>query len=102
MEHHGQSQSQMSAAGGNELGCMGCHGGIANVAQMGESNGARRGNIHGGTFTWGSGAKWPGETAEHFLVGGYLNGWIDNGDATANCQGGDCSHTGGSGQSYSR
>jgi hypothetical protein len=108
-ERHGQSQQQHSAAGGNELGCMGCHGGIIDFGPPGPDNGALRGNLHGDTFVWPTGAFSAGSTVEHFMLGGWLGGWETGtsrqGDPIGLCSGGDCNHTGTSsknGQSYTR
>ena len=96
-EFHGTDQSQHGAAGGNDLGCLGCHGGIKNLwvnknngAPLGD-NGSARGNIHGFNFTWGSDSFADGTVAQRFLVGGWLNGWqLTSGTGT--CGGGSCSH----------
>jgi len=109
-EDHPGSQGQHSAASGNEMGCIGCHGGIvdfgAGLASGG--NGAARGNLHGGSFVWGSGTFSAGVTTEYFMVGGWNSGWytfIDKGNPMGGCGGGDCNHKGRSnseGKSYTR
>ncbi len=102
MEYHGTNQSQHGAAGGNQLGCLGCHAGIVDLGGLlgGESNGAARGNIHGGNFTWGSQSYASGTATEHFMLGGYMSGW-DIYQKTrkgvtyeyGRCRGGDCNHS---------
>jgi hypothetical protein len=112
-EKHGANQSQHGAAGGNQLGCLGCHGGT--VDQNGgvvADNGAWNGNIHGVVWDWETdggltfGSKnWPGtppadSVANNFMLGGWLSGW----SAAGECGGGNCNHAGsadrGGGQSY--
>jgi hypothetical protein len=90
-EYHGDSQSQHGAGGGNELGCIGCHAGIVDFGALSEWNGATRGNIHGGNFTWGSSSFASGTATEHFILGGWMSGWQTSG-ATGYCRGGDCNH----------
>lgn len=109
-EYHGVAQNQHGAAGGNELGCMGCHGGIvdfsAGVPPAG--NNALRGNIHGGSVTWPTGTFSAGVDTEHFILGGWMSGWmtdVDKGNPIGACGGGDCNHKGSSsrsGKDYSR
>jgi hypothetical protein len=113
MEKHGANQQQHSAAGGNQLACMGCHGGF--IDQNGgvvADNGAWNGNIHGVAWDWETdggltfGSKnWPGtppadSVANNFMIGGWLSGW----SAAGECGGGNCNHGGdaskGGGQSY--
>ncbi len=99
MEYHGDAQSQHGAAGGNELGCMGCHAGIVNYdgGLPSAGNGSARGNIHGVTFTWSSGTFSSGVQTEHFMLGGWISGWYtftDRGTPYGGCGGGDCNHTG--------
>jgi hypothetical protein len=97
-EHPG-GQGQ-HAPSNNELGCMGCHGGITNMTDTGANrvlNGAARGNLHGALFTWGSDAL-PAETrnqeTESFMLGGWMGGyWKDTANTEINCSGGQCGHT---------
>lgn len=92
-EYHGSNQNQHSAAGGNELGCMGCHGGVVNFG--GVINNASHGNIHGGSFTWGSDSWALNSSSKFFMVGGWISGWKENTSAGNNgCGGGDCNHSG--------
>ncbi len=107
-ELHGASQQQHGSSGQNELGCLGCHAGIVNLGRI-PDNGTARGNIHGGSFTWPSGTFSSGTTTEHFMLGGWINGWDSGlnskGDPEGWCSGGDCSHFGSSsknGQKYTR
>jgi predicted CXXCH cytochrome family protein len=102
-ESHGGAVSNHTAAGANEMGCMGCHGGIKELSGgvPASGNGSSRGNIHGGSFSW------PQEAAETFMVGGFLSDWfvdVDNkGNPEGRCNGGDCNHSGsGGGQKYPR
>jgi hypothetical protein len=103
-EFHGASQSQHSASGGNELGCMGCHAGIVNFGTIGD-NGSLRGNIHGTAFTWpnDSPGSAPNTATDLFMLGGWLNGWFDD---TANtqgqCWGGACNHSKAGGKTYTK
>jgi hypothetical protein len=97
-EYHGADQSQHGAAGGNELGCMGCHGGTVELTN-GYANGAARGNIHGATFTW---STWSTEPTITFMLGGWLDGYQAQGQWSAKdgfwkpaCGGGQCNHSGG-------
>lgn len=93
-EYHGLGQNQHRAGGGNELGCMGCHGGVVDFSGI-SGNGTARGNIHGGTYTWGSNSWASGSSTEHFMVGGFISGWKLNTSAGNNgCGGGDCNHPG--------
>jgi predicted CXXCH cytochrome family protein len=109
-EYHGASQNQHRAAGGNEMGCIGCHGGIVQFdgGLPTNGNGAARGNLHGGNFVWGPGTFSAGVTTQHFMVGGWISGWytfVDKGNPMGGCGGGDCNHTGRSnaeGKSYTR
>ncbi|MHC4117142.1 MAG: cytochrome c3 family protein [Planctomycetota bacterium] len=107
-EFHGADQSQHGAAGGNELGCMGCHAGTVNLIELDAqdnpiySNGAARGSIHGGNFTWPTGSWTAGETSPSFLLGGFLDGYKLQGSWSnkdgfwkAACGGGQCNHNGG-------
>ncbi len=105
-ESHPSGIGNHSAAGGNELGCMGCHGGIVDLCagMPPTGNGAARGNIHGGSFVWPAGTFSTGVTSQFFMVGGYLSGWMITG-AIGECGGGACSHRGGvkkSGKTYTR
>ncbi len=103
-DEHGQGKKDHSAANGNELGCMACHGGITNLSGISD-NGALPGNLHGSSFTWpnGSGGTSAGTSTEFFLLGGYVNGWDINANRDqASCWGGGCHHNSGSGESYSR
>lgn len=108
-EFHGASQQQHSSAGGNELGCLGCHGGIVDFGPPAPDNGSARGNIHGGNFVWPSGTFSSGVSTETFMVGGWNGGWDfgtnKQGNPEGYCSGGDCNHTGSAtknGQKYSR
>ena len=96
-EYHGTNQGQHSADGGNELGCMGCHGGTVNWGGLAGGNGSAPGNTHGSSYVWGAGSKSPGSVPLTFMLGGWLGGWTN----TGNCWGGNCNHTN-SGQSYTR
>jgi hypothetical protein len=101
-EYHGTNQNQHRALGGNELGCMGCHGGIVNMWHNKGTplpNGHARGNIHGGSYTWGPDSFADGTATQYFLVGGWLSGWNIVG-GMGNCEGGDCAHS--SGKDYTR
>jgi hypothetical protein len=94
-EYHGSAQNQHGAAGGNELGCMGCHGGIVDFSTLSDGNGSARGNIHGGNLTWPASSWADGSSTEHFILGGWNSGWKINTSAGNNgCGGGDCNHTG--------
>ena len=95
MEYHGTNQSQHGAADGNELGCLGCHGGIIDWSG-GSANGSARGNIHGTNFDWGTTGA-----AESFIVGGWLSDFTYTA-SSGQCYGGDCNHSGGQGKSYTR
>ena len=112
-EKHGSDLGNHAAANGNELGCLGCHGGfIDQGAGVVADNGAWNGNIHGVAWDWETdggltfGDKaWPGtppadSVANNFMVGGWLSGW----SAAGECGGGNCNHAGGAtkggGQSY--
>ncbi|MBW7989988.1 MAG: hypothetical protein FVQ84_08240 [Planctomycetes bacterium] len=112
-EYHGEpGNGNHAASEGNELGCMGCHGGI--VDHSGGSvptngNHAARGNIHGGNVVWGPGTFSSGLNTDHFILGGWMSGWMLDTDQQSNpigaCGGGDCNHTGRasrSGQDYTR
>ncbi|MEN8222215.1 MAG: cytochrome c3 family protein [Acidobacteriota bacterium] len=92
-EYHPSITSNHGAGSGNELGCLGCHGGIVNDTSV--SNGSARGNIHGGNYTWLSGTWSVGSQSKFFMVGGYISGWELNTSAGKNgCGGGNCSHPG--------
>lgn len=103
-EFHGANQNQHQAGPSNELGCMGCHGGIVNMWHTKQGvalpNGFGRGNIHGGSFTWTSDSFASGTATEHFMVGGWNSGWQIVG-STGYCRGGDCNHSNSS-KSYTR
>ncbi len=71
----------------NPLGCMGCHAGVLNETGIAD-NGSAPGNIHGGSFSWPSQSPTSGTTVEHFVLGGYINGWEPGG-----CYGGNCNHS---------
>lgn len=90
-DDHGASQGQHSGAGGNELGCMGCHGGIKDFGGLGVSNGSARGRLHGGTFTWISPSPTSGIATDQFMLGGWMSGWKIVG-TTGYCWGGECNH----------
>ncbi|UCH95301.1 MAG: cytochrome c3 family protein [Candidatus Aminicenantes bacterium] len=94
-EFHGDNQNQHRGGNSNELGCMGCHGGIVNMWHTKQGvalpNGHARGNIHGGNFTWTADSFADGTDTEHFMVGGWNSGWQIIG-ATGYCRGGDCNH----------
>jgi nitrate/TMAO reductase-like tetraheme cytochrome c subunit len=91
-EHHGASQNQHRASGGNELACMGCHAGIVDFGPPADDNGALRGNLHGDSFTWGTGSFTTGLATEHFVLGGWISGWKTEA-GQGYCRGGDCAHT---------
>lgn len=102
-EFHGANQNQHRGSASNELGCMGCHGGIVNMWHDKGTplpNGHARGNIHGGNFTWGADSFADGTATEHFMVGGWNSGWQIVG-STGYCRGGDCNH-GNSSKDYTR
>lgn len=71
----------------NVLGCMGCHAGVLNETGI-PDNGSAPGNIHGGNFQWPAQSPTSGTIPDHFILGGYINGWVDGG-----CYGGNCNHT---------
>jgi predicted CXXCH cytochrome family protein len=71
----------------NLLGCMGCHAGIFNDTAI-PDNGSAPGNVHGRSFPWPSQSPTSGTISDHFMVGGYINGWVDGG-----CYGGNCNHS---------
>lgn len=76
----------------NDLGCMGCHAGIVDEDKIsGVDNGAARGLIHGGSFTWPTGSKSPGQVTDTFIVGGWMSGWLPSG-GSVDCWGGECNH----------
>lgn len=92
-EFHGGNQNQHGAGGGNELGCLGCHGGVVNLGEV--PNGSKRGNIHGGSFTWPSGTWSAGASTQVFMVGGWNSGWQESTSSGKNgCGGGSCNHPG--------
>ncbi len=100
-EYHGAAQSQHGSGGGNELGCMGCHGGTVELHNETYSNGAARGNIHGTSFTWPAGSM-SAEPTITFLLGGWIDGYKAEGQWSnkdgwwnAACGGGQCNHSGG-------
>jgi len=93
-EYHGVNQNQHRAAGGNELGCLGCHGGIVNFGGVAD-NGSARGNIHGGSFQWPSDTWSANSFTDAFIVGGWISGWQANtSSGNDGCGGGDCNHPG--------
>lgn len=101
-EYHGTDQSQHGSAGGNELGCLGCHGGTVELTDQTYWNGSAKGNIHGGSFTWPADAWTPNEPTTAFLVGGWLDGYQEQGNWSNKdgwwepaCGGGKCQHSGG-------
>ncbi|UCG49365.1 MAG: hypothetical protein JSU94_06190 [Phycisphaerales bacterium] len=106
-EYHGAAQNQHGAAGGNELGCMGCHAGITNLGDAPKGggayypNGAARGNIHGGDFDWSTTTSFAVGPTDIFMLGGWIGGWQING-SSGECSGGQCNHGGTSraGKSY--
>lgn len=92
-EYHGANQNQHRAAGGNDLGCLGCHGGVVNLG--GNVNGSARGNIHGGNHNWAADSWADGASSQFFMVGGWNSGWDFNTSAGKNgCGGGTCNHPG--------
>lgn len=95
-EFHGANQNQHQGGASNELGCMGCHGGIVNMWHSKQGvpmpNGYGRGNIHGGSFTWTADSFADGTATEHFMLGGWISGWQTIG-AMGYCRGGDCNHS---------
>lgn len=103
-EFHGANQNQHMGSPSNELGCMGCHGGIVNMWHdkkgVAMPNGHARGNIHGGNFTWTADSFASGTATEHFIVGGWNSGWQISG-GSGFCRGGDCNH-GNSSKDYTR
>ncbi len=75
-ERHGDGKNDHRAAGGNQLGCMACHAAPVDLGELGVSNGAGRGMIHGGNFTWPDVSPTVnGAVTEFFLLGGPLRGW---------------------------
>lgn len=96
-EYHPGGQNQHGASGGNELGCMGCHGGTVNFSSYAWSNGATPGNTHGSSYVWG-GTRSSGSVPQSFMLGGWLSGWRNTGQ----CWGGDCNHDTKNGQNYIR
>lgn len=82
----------------NELSCMGCHGAPYNHGGLAGGNGAAPGIIHGGSYTWTESIA-SGNDADYFVLGGYINGYYDNGTGGV-CGGGTCSHA--NGKTYSR
>ena len=80
---------------------MGCHGGTVELHDQTFYNGAARGNIHGGSFTWPAGSM-SAEPTITFLLGGWLDGYKAEGSWSnkegywsAACGGGKCNHSGG-------
>ncbi len=115
-EYHGLGQQQHGAPspsntqGQNELGCMGCHGGIVNFGDQPKNppptywpNGAARGNIHGGSFDWSTTTSFAAGPTDYFMLGGWIGGWQISG-SSGECSGGDCNHGGtkNPGQNYTR
>jgi len=93
-EFHPSNTGNHGAGSGNELGCMGCHGGISDEGGI-SANGSARGNIHGGSYQWPSDSWAIGEQSQFFMVGGYISGWKYNTSAgKSGCGGGTCSHPG--------
>jgi len=78
-----------SSTSNNPLGCMGCHAGTVDLSGLSTTNGATRGNIHGGSYTWTSNSPTNGTVTDHFILGGYISGWT-----AGVCYAGTCSHTG--------
>ncbi|NQT14783.1 MAG: hypothetical protein HQ582_18660 [Planctomycetes bacterium] len=97
--YHGGGQSGHAAADGNELGCMGCHGGVVDLSGLTGGNASTRLNIHGGSYTWTEEFA-SGSPADYFCHGGWYSGWEIVG-STGYCRGGDCKH-GNSSQNYPR
>jgi predicted CXXCH cytochrome family protein len=96
-EKHPGGQNQHGAGGGNELGCMGCHGGTVNWSSYATSNGSAPGNTHGSNYVW-LGTRSSGSTPLSFMLGGWLSGWKNTGQ----CWGGNCNHETKNGQNYLR
>ncbi|MEN8154041.1 MAG: cytochrome c3 family protein [Acidobacteriota bacterium] len=93
-EFHGTNQNQHGSGGGNDLGCMGCHGGVYDEGGI-SGNGSARGNIHGGNYSWGSSSWANGSSSQFFMVGGFISGWKLNSSAgKSGCGGGTCAHPG--------
>jgi hypothetical protein len=101
-EFHGQGQRQHAAAGGNDLGCLGCHAGIVPLFGMApiSDNGSAPGNIHGGSFTWPPGNFAAGTDTERFILGGFIGGWAETSPGVGKCSGGECGHV--AGRTYTR
>jgi hypothetical protein len=102
-EYHGTDQQQHGAAGGNQLGCLGCHGGLINLGELPNDNGSARGNIHGGDFDWNTTTSFASTPTDIFMLGGWIGGWDISG-STGRCTGGECQHssTKSSRQSYTQ
>jgi predicted CXXCH cytochrome family protein len=108
-EYHGGGVTQhraQNSANPNTMGCMGCHAGIVNFngGTPPGGNGAARGNIHGGTFTWPPGTFSSDLDTDYFMLGGWISGWMASA-SVGECGGGACAHKGGpakSGRIYSR
>ncbi len=92
-ESHGKGQGQHGGAGGNELGCLGCHGGLVNLGELPNDNGAARGNIHGASFDWSTTTSYASTPTDIFMLGGWIGGWDIDG-STGQCTGGECQHSG--------
>ena len=93
-EYHGSNQNQHGSGGGNDMGCMGCHGGIRDESGI-SGNGSAAGNIHGGGYSWGSNSWSIGSATQFFMVGGWNSGWELNTSAgKSGCGGGTCNHPG--------
>ncbi|MBI5115463.1 hypothetical protein HZA56_03235 [Candidatus Poribacteria bacterium] len=64
------------------LGCVACHGG--GYLGYGSYNG-RLGNIHGSNYRWADRDGFPGRPSAHFIVGGYITGYVDIGGGQFRC-----------------
>ncbi|MHC4213090.1 MAG: hypothetical protein ACYSWP_06940, partial [Planctomycetota bacterium] len=100
-EFHGEDQGQHASSGSNVLGCMGCHAGTVELHNETYSNGAAKGLIHGGSFTWPSGSM-SQEPAITFVLGGWIDNYKTEGKWSSKnnywqkaCGGGKCNHSGG-------
>jgi hypothetical protein len=98
MEKHPGDQGQHGNAGGNTMGCMGCHAGPVNLGEEPKGggprhdNGATPGGIHGSNFDWSTTTSFATTPTDSFMFGGFIGGWHVNG-ADGECTGGDCNHS---------